>query len=714
MTDEWDLVGHLVMFLDRYHSDDLSELASLGAIDDTVTEATFELSLLAMDAYNHESLEGHSLLEILIYEPDNTLALIEEIIEEYPKFAEDIRFDKHLDHSPNMVSFDTPDQVNVELVDPPKRIYKDIGEPRSDYFGQLVAFEGVCQQISDPKPRVIEAAFQCQRCETTISGLDASHTFDLSGLLPAQCGGCETQGPFKPHPRLEVREEYQQLRVQERPESAHNAANPRELVIDSFGNAMMDKCTAGDRITVVGVLREDRNNESTVVDSRLDAKAIISEETAFEDLEIKPEEKEKIQELAKEPQLFQYLRNTIAPSIYGNENEKMAVALQMFGGVTTEAYGNRKRGQIHILFMGDPGVGKSQIINSAHNLAPRSVSSSGTAASRVGLTATAVKESIAGEEQWTLQAGSLVLADGGLLTIDELDKMRYEDQQALTSALSDGTIDVDKANVHATLNARCSALVAANPVEGRFNAHDSLVDQFDMPKELLNRFDLVFTFRDTPEEELDAQIAGAVLDTHTDSGPVATADGGAIEVIDENGVVDDAIFRKYVAFARREYRPTLTEAASEKLKDWYVSIRGLSKPEDNQIAANARGLDGARRLSQAFARARLSETVELEHVDRAIELIMESKEQTQLDPDGNGYDVDRVEMGSETPAEKQRKTTVCEIIEELSGESPAPIQDVIDGAKDAGIGHDKAMHIIKKLKDKGEAYEERSDHIRLS
>jgi replicative DNA helicase Mcm len=385
----------------------------------------------------------------------------------------------------------------------------------------------------------------------------------------------------------------------------------------------------------------------------------------------------------------------------------------MFGGVSRVVHGNRKRGEIHIMFIGDPGVGKSQILESARALAPRAVSSSGTGSSAVGLTASAQKEKIGGQEEWTLQAGSLVLADGGMITIDELDNMDYTEQQSLDEALSEGQLSVDKANVHATLNARCSALMAANPEQGRFDPYEPLTEQFAMPKELLDRCDLVFPFEDTPDDELDEAIVDTILETHAPT--EATADGGS-EPVESGGFIEAGLFRKYVAYARRNYDPTLTDEAEEQLKDWYLSIRETS--EEDRIAINTRMFEGAIRLSQASARARLSETVESDDADRAIGLVMSMLNQLGLGEGEGGYDADMINLGAPSRSQQQVREYIKHCIDELDGESDtagAKRADILSRADErGGYDEDRVDGEIDKLAEKGRIYQPQDGRFRTT
>ena len=200
-------------------------------------------------------------------------------------------------------------------------------------------------------------------------------------------------------------------------------------------------------------------------------------EHEFEELKISEEDEEEIKKLASDPDVYNKIINSTAPSIQGYREVKEAIALQLFGGSPKELEDKtRIRGDIHILIVGDPGIGKSQMLKYVSKLAPRGIYTSGKGTSGVGLTAAAVRDEFGG---WSLEAGALVLGDRGNVCIDELDKMRSEDRSAIHEALEQQTISIAKAGIMATLNSRCSVLAAANPKFGRFDQYKSIGEQID-------------------------------------------------------------------------------------------------------------------------------------------------------------------------------------------------------------------------------------------
>ncbi|GAH33841.1 unnamed protein product, partial [marine sediment metagenome] len=253
-------------------------------------------------------------------------------------------------------------------------------------------------------------------------------------------------------------------------------------------------------------------------------------------LEITPEDEEAIKLLANDPQIYSKTIQSIAPSLYGLDKIKEAIALQLFGGVLKERPDVRIRGDIHVLLVGDPGTGKSQLLQYVVKVSPRGLYTTGRGSTAAGLTAATVKEKDGG---FVLEAGALVLADMGICCIDEMDKMRKEDRGAIHPAMEQQIVSIAKGGIVATLNARDAILAAANPTLGRYNAYQSIAENIStFPVTLLNRFDLIFIVKDIPNEEKDAQITKHILDIHVDS-----------EL--SKPPIEPTLLRKYISYSKR-------------------------------------------------------------------------------------------------------------------------------------------------------------------
>ena len=311
----------------------------------------------------------------------------------------------------------------------------DIRKIRSDHRGMLIGVQGIVRKATDVRPKITNAAFECQRCGTLSRIPQESGDFQE----PHECQGCERQGPFRINYDQSEFIDAQKLRVQESPEGLRGGETPQNIDVN-IEDDITGEVTAGDHVTVTGILNlEQQGNDrekSAMFDVYMEGLTVEIEDEQFEEMDITDEDKKRIVELSNEPDIYEQIEGAIAPSIYGYEMEKRAMAFQLFSGVTKFLPDeSRTRGDIHVLLIGDPGTGKSQLLQYIDTIAPRSVFTSGKGASSAGLTAAAVRDDFGEGQQWTLEAGALVLADQGVAAVDELDKMRSEDQSAMHEAL---------------------------------------------------------------------------------------------------------------------------------------------------------------------------------------------------------------------------------------------------------------------------------------
>ena len=365
----------------------------------------------------------------------------------------------------------------------------------------------------------------------------------------------------------------------------------------------------------------------------------------------------------------------------------------------------------------------SQMISYVQNIAPRSVYTSGKGSSAAGLTAAAVRDDFGDGQQWTLEAGALVLADNGVAAVDELDKMADDDRSAMHEALEQQKISISKAGINATLKARCSLLGAANPKYGRFDQYEPIGEQIDLEPALISRFDLIFTVTDKPDPDEDAALAEHILQTNyagelnTQNEQLANANYSEEEIDSQTEEVAPAIepglLRKYIAYARRTCFPTMTAEAKQAIEDFYVELRAKGADEDAPVPVTARQLEAIVRLAEASARLRLSDTVEQEDADRVIAIVRSCLQDIGVDPETGEFDADVVETG-QSKTQRDRVKNVKALIGEIEEEfdEGAPVEEVLDRAEEVGMDAGKAEHEIEKLKEKGELYQPNKDHLR--
>ncbi|MXV62816.1 helix-turn-helix domain-containing protein [Natronorubrum sp. JWXQ-INN-674] len=884
-------------------------------------------------------------------------------------------------------------QAHVRIRNLPETESPEIRDIRARDMNSLVQVHGIVRKATDVRPKIEEAAFECQLCGTLTRIPQSSGDFQE----PHECQGCERQGPFKVNFDQSEFVDSQKLRMQESPEGLRGGETPQSLDVH-IEDDITGEVTPGDHVSATGVLRlEQQGNEqekSPVFDFYMEGMSVDIDEEQFEDMDITDEDKEEIVRLSSSDDIYEQMIASIAPSIYGYDQEKLAMILQLFSGVTKQLPdGSRIRGDLHMLLIGDPGTGKcvrgetnvtladgrdipirelvesnledpkpiddgwydeidlevpslqddgtiapqratkvwkrdapeqmyrvqtssgrelevtpshplfvqdsgqckpivadeltegqfvaaprrlpteeddtldidyrqsksrnavqldsipnigselrqireslsltqadcglprstyqqyergsrnpsreslrkvvaafndalppegsqtgdtavadggsiktsisgleqfvdgavcwdriesidtvepdydwvydleiegthnyisngvvshnSQMLGYIKNIAPRAVYTSGKGSSSAGLTAAAVRDDFGDGQQWTLEAGALVLADQGIAAVDELDKMRSEDRSAMHEALEQQKISVSKAGINATLKSRCSLLGAANPKYGRFDHYEPISEQIDLEPALISRFDLIFTVTDEPDEEKDRNLAEHIITTNyageltTQQEQMTSMDVSSDEIAEMTEQVDPEIdaelLRKYIAYSKQNCHPRMTEAAREAIRDFYVDLRSKGTDEDAAVPVTARKLEALVRLSEASARVRLSDTVEQSDAERVIEIVHSCLQDIGVDPETGEFDADIVEAGT-SKSQRDRIKNIKQLISDIEEEydDGAPVDIVLERADEIGMDQSKAEHEIEKLKQKGEVYEPSTDNLRTT
>ena len=556
----------------------------------------------------------------------------------------------------------------------------------SKYIGTFVAADGIVRKTDEIRPRIETGVFECRGCMRLheVEQTSANHIIEPS--LCSECGGRSFR-------LLQEESKYvdtQTARMQEPLENLSGGTEPKQMLM-ILEDDLVDKLNPGDKVRITGTLKTFREERSGKFKNYIYVNHIEALEQEFEELHLSEEDEEEILELSKDPHIYEKIIKSTAPSIKGYRDVKEAIALQLFGGASKQLEDETKlRGDIHILIVGDPGIGKSQILKYVSRLAPRSIYTSGKGTTGAGLTAAAVRDELGG---WSLEASALVLGDQGNVCVDELDKMRSEDRSALHEALEQQTVSIAKAGIMATLNSRCSVLAAANPKFGRFDRYKILAEQIDLPAPIISRFDLIFVIEDKPSREKDSELAEHILKTHQ------------FNTVDYE--IEPELLRKYIAYARKNVNPRLTEDANNVLKEFYVSTRNSNPEEQGAVPITARQLEAIIRLSEASAKIKLKETVEREDAEKAVRLQMACLKEVGVDPETGEIDSDIVSGG--TPkSDRDKIKLVTEEIKQLEEEynGEAPLNVILSNMSDKyGVSEDKTEQIIKNLRQKGVIYE---------
>jgi len=600
--------------------------------------------------------------------------------------------------------------LHVRIKNLPEARKVEIRDLRSFHLGKFISVDGLVKKVTEVRPKLVMAAFECQKCNNIIRIRQEGSRL----VEPTFCPKCNRKSTFKLLPDESIFIDSQKIEMQESPEGLRGGAQPMRLVA-YLEDDLVGYIVPGDRITLNGILRVQTRRSGqiklTEFNKVMDVNSVEIKEQAFEEIGISEEDEEKIKEVSKDPLLYIKIRESIAPTIYGLETEKDALALQLFGGVPkTMPDGTKIRGDIHILLVGDPGTAKSQLLRYISQLAPRSIYTSGKSSSAAGLTATAVRSDEFGEGRWTLEAGALVLADLGIARVDELDKMNPKDRDALHQAMEQQEISVAKAGINATLKSRCALLGAANPKLGRFEEYTPIADQINIPPALLSRFDLIFPLTDKPDRERDEALAKHVLEVHK-YGEMLERDE-EVEVEKIKPALEPEFLRKYIAYAKRNVHPVLTEAAIERIKDYYVSMRAKSR---ETIPFTPRQLEAFIRLAEASARMRLSPVVNETDADRAIKIVEYYLTKVGMDRETETIDIDIITTGI-SRSQKDKIKVVTDIIRDICEETgeAAPIDEIISRAMDEGLSRDMVESLMAKMRREGIIFEPKHGKYRLT
>ncbi len=613
--------------------------------------------------------------------------------------------------------------LNVESFNPhirfsnlPKDREIDIRGISSKHIGQMICLEGLVRQITDVLPRLQMAVWKCRRCGNIYKIPQEKQLIKMPSMCECHSRDfelVEEKSTFTDYQKIQIQEPLEKLKGHE-----------QAVYIDVYvSDDLVNKVSAGDKTKFVGVLRlvPPQKDKKTIYGRFIEVNYLEETQKEFSEIDVTKEEEEAIRKLSVDPEIYHTLVESIAPAIYGHETVKESIVLQLFGGVTKYLPNEQTiRGNVHVLLIGDPGCGKSQLLQATNSIAPKSIYISGKTTSGVGLTASAVKDEF-GEGGWTLKAGALVLSSGGICMADELDKMDPQDRSALHEAMEQGMISVAKAGIVTRFKADTSLLAAANPKFSRFDKFQPFLEQIDLPASLISRFDLFFMIRDILDRTMDEKIAGHILITHQSGEKLRQAKqkGTALSKEDKEKIdeitkpkVDGALLRKYISFARQKCFPILSEEAIGMITNFYVSLRDQGR-QQGSYTATARQLEGLVRLAEASAKVKLKDVVEAEDAERAITLVKKSLEETVTDPETGKIDIDIVTSGV-THAKQNALSLVLRIVKDAMNEGidMVPIEQVVAEGIEKGLDEGKINSAIEELEKKGEIYKPRHHYLK--
>jgi len=504
---------------------------------------------------------------------------------------------------------------------------------KSDKIGASVTIDAIVTKVSEVRPMIKLAMYACDIC-----GYEAYQTvYDKQYLplvdCPSQvCKNNQIHGKLYPQWRASKFVSYQEIKIQEPQDQVPIGHVPRTLTVCAL-NENVKQCSPGNSVKIHGILLAKSTpiclgkKQALIQDIYLEASKIIkSKETKKSDLSEEMIKKIGVQR-NKTNDILSSLSQSIAPEIYGMDDIKKALLLQMVGGVSKEMPDGMKiRGNLNILLMGDPGVAKSQLLKYISHIAPRGVYTTGKGSSGVGLTAAVVKDPVTND--LVLEGGALVLADMGVCCIDEFDKMTDYDRANIHEVMEQQTVSIAKAGITARLNARSSVLAAANPTYGKYNRKLTPNQNINLPAALLSRFDLTFLLLDTPDEEMDQMLAKHILYVHQNNiSPKLDFEPLPISFI-----------REYVSHAKT-YNPVIPKDLHNFIIQKYVEKRKeqVDVNKEGYEYITPRSLLAILRLSQALARLRCNDEVDQMDINKALEIIDSSRSSLNNDEEKKDY-----------------------------------------------------------------------------
>nr|KAF6506463.1 minichromosome maintenance complex component 3 [Rousettus aegyptiacus] len=543
----------------------------------------------------------------------------------------------------------------------------------SCFLSCVVCVEGIVTKCSLVRPKVVRSVHYCPATKKTIerrySDLTTLVAFPSSSVYPTKD---EENNPLETEYGLSVYKDHQTITIQEMPEKAPAGQLPRsvDVILD---DDLVDKVKPGDRVQVVGTYRCLPGKKGGYTSGTFRT-VLIACNVKQMSKDIQPsfsaEDIAKIKKFSKtrSKDIFDQLARSLAPSIHGHDYVKKAILCLLLGGVERDLEnGSHIRGDINILLIGDPSVAKSQLLRYVLCTAPRAIPTTGRGSSGVGLTAAVTTDQETGERR--LEAGAMVLADRGIVCIDEFDKMSDMDRTAIHEVMEQGRVTIAKAGIHARLNARCSVLAAANPVYGRYDQYKTPMENIGLQDSLLSRFDLLFIM-----------LGSAVDILATDDPNLNQEDQQDTQIYEKHDnllhgskkkkekMVSAAFMKKYIHVAKI-IKPILTQESAAYIAEEYSRLRSqdsMSSDTARTSPVTARTLETLIRLATAHAKARMSKTVDLQDAEEAVELVQyayfkkvlekEKKRKKQHEDESETEDEEEKSQEDQVQKRKRRKT----------------------------------------------------------
>ncbi|EDO14522.1 hypothetical protein Kpol_274p5 [Vanderwaltozyma polyspora DSM 70294] len=563
---------------------------------------------------------------------------------------------------------------------------KGMRELNPNDIDKLISIKGLVLRSTPVIPDMKVAFFKCNVCDHTMAvEIDRGVIQEPARCERIDCNEANSLSLI--HNRCSFADK-QVIKLQETPDLVPDGQTPHSVSLCVY-DELVDSCRAGDRIEVTGTFRSipvrvnsrqrvlkslyktyvDVVHVRKVSDKRMDVDTSTVEQELLQNKldnneiqevrRLTDEDLEKIRSVAEREDLYELLARSIAPSIFELDDVKKGILLQLFGGTNKKfTKGGRYRGDINILLCGDPSTSKSQVLQYVHKISPRGVYTSGKGSSAVGLTAYITRD--VDTKQLVLESGALVLSDGGVCCIDEFDKMNDSTRSVLHEVMEQQTISIAKAGIITTLNARTSILASANPIGSRYNPNLPVTQNIDLPPPLLSRFDLVYLVLDKVDMDTDRDLALHLTRLYMEDKPKHVTNSDILPV---------DFLTMYINYSKANIHPVITESAKVELVKEYVNMRKMgddSRSDEKRITATTRQLESMIRLSEAHAKMRLSESVNVEDVQEAVRLIKSAIKDYATDPKTGKIDMNLVQTGKSVIQRKLQEDLAREVIKILT------------------------------------------------
>ena len=506
--------------------------------------------------------------------------------------------------------------ISFKFINVPENV--ELHQLDATYNHEFISCKAMIKNITDIRVDLKEAVYECQGCmkQVVVNVTDSKNI-----KIPTECPDCN----HKQMNLLKDSSHYRNYRLVklEEPLELRKGGSTREFkgYMQDYLASPYHNLKAGDVVDITGEFKVEQRQQYGKKDGfefMINLHNISPVDDAFEDYRLTEEDKEQILELSKRDDIYELLTNTLAPEIHGHKTVKRGLLLQLLEGnrpsddcMKSESM---DRWTSHILLIGDPGIGKSQLVSAVNKRAPKCINISGTNTSQAGLTTSAVKDELTGT--WTMEAGGVVLADTGLLCIDEFDKLSASAQKSLNEPMEQLSVSSAKAGLVQTMTARTSILAVANPKYSRFKDDKSFKEQLDIAESTLSRFDLIFALTDSINEVNDKELATALLSNSSKD--------------DELEVLSDECFKKYITYMKANCFPVLTDEVIDMLSEFYVTVRQEASKSYDGKPITARDLKSLERLTIARAKCEGRDYTELSDAEEAIRIYTESLESLGL------------------------------------------------------------------------------------